>query len=108
MGKFYGDIGFSSTTEVSDGVWKETVVKKKYYGEVTKISKRFNNDNKVNEDIQIHHQLSIIADSFVFDNFNSIKFVNWMGSNWRVSTIELQRPRLILVLGGGLYNIEDE
>ena len=71
------------------------------------MSKRFQNNEKVNDDLHINHQLSIIADAYASNNFNSIKYVNWMGSNWKISTVEYIRPRLILVLGGGLYNTDE-
>jgi len=107
MGKFYGEIGFFKTVDKGDGIWTNEILEKTYYGEVSKLSKRFTTQDKVNDDIQLTQQISIIADKFFYENYDSIKYVRLNGSNWKVSNIEFQRPRIILVLGGGVYVKDD-
>ena len=64
------------------------------------------NSGEVNDDLNINMTLSIVADPFAYQNFHQIKYAEYMGSKWKVSSIEVQYPRLILTLGG-VYNGED-
>ena len=106
MAKWFGMIGFSETSETSPGVWTANIVERPYYGDTIRINRRFENDSKVNEDIKVGVQISIVADPFAYNNFHSMKYIEYMSSKWVVSTVEPQYPRLILSLGG-LYNGED-
>lgn len=46
---------------------------------------------------------SFIADPYTLDNFFSIRYVEWKNVKWTATSVELQRPR-ILVTVGGPYN----
>lgn len=102
MGKFSGEIGFAVTKETTPGVWTETIVEKHYYGDTIK-NTRMLDGNNVNSDINISNRISIVADPFAQLNFHAIRYVCYMGNKWKVSSIDVEYPRLILSLGG-LYN----
>lgn len=103
MAKFYGKIGFVDTKETSPGIWEEEVDERDYYGDILRISHRNQVTNTMSDDITINNQISVVADPYAYENFFAIKFVRWMGNPWRITNVEIQRPRLILTLGG-LYN----
>ena len=103
MAKFYGTIGYGVTSEIRPGVWDEIITEKPYYGDVNKLSRRLRTDDKVVDDINIANEISILADPFAYENFSTIKYVEYMGAKWKVSNVEVRFPRLILVTGG-LYN----
>lgn len=104
MTKFYGMIGYSITEETSPGVWEEKIVRKPYKGDVLKNYVQWNNSEHLNDDLNINNSISIVADSFAYENIGGIRFVEWMGSCWKVTSVDLsQRPRLILSIGG-VYN----
>lgn len=103
MAKFYGKIGYGVTGEIRPGVWDEIITEKPYYGDVNKLSRRLRTDDKVIDDINIANEISILADPFAYENFSTIKYVEYMGAKWKVSNVEVRFPRLILVTGG-LYN----
>lgn len=103
MAKYAGKIGFTSYDETVPGVTTEVIIEKLYYGDVIKEAHRWAPADKVNDDIQIQNRLSIVADPYAFENFFAIKYVTWSGVKWKVSTVELQHPRLIIALGG-VYN----
>jgi hypothetical protein len=103
MAKFYGKIGFVDTKETSPGIWEEEVDERDYYGDILRISHRNQVTNTMSDDITINNQISVVADPYAYENFFAIKFVRWMGKPWRITNVEIQRPRLILTLGG-LYN----
>lgn len=105
MAKFYGEIGYVATTETKPGVWKSTVAKKMYSGDINRISRKWANTQSINGDINIMSEISIVADPFLIDNLHTIKYVKLHGQRWRVESIEYQPPRLLLSIGG-LYNGE--
>jgi hypothetical protein len=103
MAKFYGVIGYAETKETSPGVWVEDITERKYYGDITKNSRRLNGGENLNDNLTVTNVISIMADAYAYENFFAIRYVEWMGARWKVSTVEVQRPRLILNLGG-VYN----
>ena len=103
MAKFYGPIGYAETKETTPGVYTETIVEKNYSGDVLRNSNRWQANEKVNDDLIMDNEISILADAFAYQNFYSIRYVKWMGAAWKVTKVTVLRPRLILTLGG-VYN----
>lgn len=103
MAKFHGNIGYSTSVETAPGVWADQINEREYYGDVIKESKQWTSADKVNDNLVINNRISITADDFAYSNFSGMKYVIWAGVYWKVSSIEIQRPRLILSLGG-VYN----
>lgn len=108
MARFYGKIGFVETTETSPGVYSEKPIERSYRGEVINNVRRWETKTDgINENFTISNSISIISDDFAVDHAPYIRYVEWMGSYWNVSSIEIKRPRLILSLGG-VYNKQDD
>lgn len=107
MARFCGKIGFASTEEVDPigrpGVFEDVVHEKTYYGDVLQNTRKWEKTDDVNDNLNISNKFSIIADKFAVENFQYIKYVNYFGANWKVTTVDIQYPRLILSVGG-LYN----
>lgn len=103
MAKYYGKIGYAETAETTPGVWKEQIVERDYYGDLIRNMRRLQSSDKVNDDINVSNELSIVADPYAMNNFHSMRYAEFMGAKWKVSSVEVQHPRLILTLGG-LYN----
>ena len=103
MAKFYGAIGYAETKETTPGVWEEQITEKFYYGELVRNTRRTQSSDKLNDDINVANELSILADPFANQNFHSMRYVEFMGAKWKISNVEVQFPRLILTIGG-LYN----
>ena len=101
--KFHGPVGFTEEVEKRRGVTIEQPVEYKYAGDVLKRSVRYQNGESVNDDLNIQHQISILADPYARKHFYQIKYVKWMGAAWKVTEVTVQYPRLILTLGG-VYN----
>lgn len=106
MSKFYGAVGYAELSETSPGVWTETYVERYYPGELIHNSRRIQGNANRNEDIDISNEISIIADPFAYENFHSIRYVEFMNSKWKVSSIDVQYPRLRLILGGLFHGDE--
>lgn len=102
--RYFGKLGYIKTFETAPGVWIEDIpIEREYYGEVTRLQSRWENSGNVNDNINLNNQISIIADPFAYENFQYIKYIEFMGALWNVSSIEVQRPRLIITMGG-VYN----
>ena len=104
MARFFGKVGFATVSEIRPGVWEDTIVERPYYGDIVRNSRRHESgQDKVLDDINISNEFSIVADAYANENFHNIKYVEYMGTKWKVSTITVERPRLILS-AGGVYN----
>lgn len=104
MAKWYGKVGYSETVETVPGVHTQQETVREYYGDVIRNSTRWSvNSNSTNDDLTVNSQISIVADPFANDKFYSMKWIEFMGAKWKITSVEPQPPRLILTLGG-VYN----
>lgn len=104
MAKFYGVVGFvQEQQEVRPGVWEDRVVEKRYYGDVIRNVRKIEGSQYLNDDLTVNNLISIVADAYANEHFSAIRYVEWMGSLWKVPSAEVQRPRVILTIGG-VYN----
>lgn len=105
MAKFYGPIGFvcSEETEPGSGIWEDVVEERNYRGDVTKVYNRWEKSDKLNDNISISNNISIVADPYVSSNLYKIRYVKWLGGYWEITGIDVQPPRLVLTIGG-VYN----
>lgn len=101
-GKWYGEIGFAETVETRPGIWEEQITKHNYYGNVIRNTRRLQSAN-LNDNVNVSNEISILADPYAYQNFHSIRYLEFMGSKWKVTNIEVEYPRLTLSLGG-VYN----
>lgn len=99
MAKYYGIVGYSYEEETRPGVWTNCIEQKTIYGDVIKNVKRTENQGQVNDNITVNIQISFIADPYAMDNFHKIKYATYMGSKWKVTSVDVSFPRLILNLG---------
>ena len=99
MAKYYGAIGYAETVEKRPGVWKERITERMYSGDLLKNTSRFQTADKLNDDINITNEISIVADPYANQNFHLMRYVEFMGTKWKISNVEVQYPRLILTLG---------
>jgi len=108
MAKYCGIVGFMETVETSPGVWTEQITERKYYGDLVRNRKRFENvASQINENLNIQNEFSIVSDPYANQNFHQIRYVEYMGTKWKVTSVDVQFPRLTLSVGG-VYNGEIE
>ena len=105
MAKFYGRIGYAETVETAPGVWVEQITERNYFGEQLRNTRRLESSGNLNDNINIANELSIVADPFAYQNFHAMRYVEFMGALWKITSVEPKHPRLILTIGG-LYNGE--
>jgi hypothetical protein len=103
MAKYYGILGFVEEVETTPGVWESQETLRSYSGDVQRFMSRATAPDKVNDDIRMNNQISIIGDAYAYNHFYTLRFAEWCGARWKIESVEVQHPRLILTLGG-LYN----
>lgn len=104
MAKFYGPIGYAETIEKSPGVFKDAITVRNYSGDLLSNNSRWSSSSEsTNDDLNINNRFSILADPYAYQNFHSMKYIEFMGTKWKINSVEVQYPRLILTTGG-VYN----
>lgn len=106
MAKVYVKVGYADTVETAPGVMEEQITERDYYGELLRNSRRLQTASQVNDDINISNEISILSDPYAIQNFHSMRYAEFMGAKWKIPTVEVQYPRLILSLGG-VYNVQE-
>lgn len=106
MPKFYGKVGYAESQEgtgAHEGIVRDVVVEYPYYGDVLRNTRKWENGYDINDNLRLNNQISIMADAYAYAHFFAIKYVRWMGGLWKVTNVEVQRPRLLLTIGD-VYN----
>lgn len=105
MAKFYGAIGFGIPVETSPGVWEDKIVVRKYYGETVRNTRKLQSTENLNDNVDISNDFSIVSDPYGRENFHRMRYIEFMGTKWKILNVEVQYPRLVLSVGG-VYNGE--
>lgn len=100
MAKFYGKIGYGESVESAPGVHTDQVVEYPYFGDVLRNTRTLREGESLNNDLSVNNSISIVADAYANEHFFAIRYVEWAGTLWIVSEVEVQSPRLLLRLGG--------
>lgn len=92
------------TSEVKPGVVRPSITEIDIVGDMLEDTANF--DQEINPNITLGNKISFIADNYAMLNYQYIKYVKIDGDNakWNVKKVTIKRPRLILTLGGGVYN----
>jgi len=105
MARYYGKVGYGDTVETPEnsGVWIDVITGYQYFGDVVRNTAKFEKGESLNNDISVGNSISIVADDRALEHFFKIKYVEWAGTLWTVTSVEVKSPRLILSLGS-VYN----
>jgi hypothetical protein len=105
MARFFGRVGYGIATEsvTQPGVWADVITERSYTGDVVQNIRNLRTQDKVNPDLSVSNQISILADAYALGHFFAIRYVEWAGVLWTVDNVEVQSPRLLLRLGE-VYN----
>lgn len=109
MARFYGRVGYGESVEtigedeLGTGVWVDQITEHFYYGDVIRNSRNLRDGENLNFDLSVQNSISILADAYANEHFFAIRYIEWAGTLWTVSSVEVQSPRLILRLGE-VYN----
>lgn len=100
--KWYDVVGYGETQEIppDSGIYEKVITEVSYYGDIIQNSRRLSEGDKINDDLTVGNQISIVADAYAYEHFFAIQYVRWAGVLWVVSNVDVKSPRLILRLGG--------
>lgn len=103
MAKYSGMIGFGYSEQGANDVTLIEIIEKPYYGDVTKNYYRNQPGEDLNDNITVDNVISIVSNPYLSENLASLKYVTWNGSKWKISSVEINHPRVNLTIGG-VYN----
>lgn len=106
MARYYGKVGYGIPKEspAGSGIWIDEVSERSYFGDVLRNFRKYGENNeKAYPDLSLSNTISIVADQYAFDHFHYMKYIEFEGARWTVSTVEVIPPRLKLWLGS-VYN----
>lgn len=108
MAKIRIRIGFALQVENPDypSVYEEQLVERPYYADLMRnFSVKWQSADKAIDDIDLNHEISILADSFANDNGAYMRYAIVKGTKWKIESVEFEYPRMLLSIGG-VYNSE--
>lgn len=103
MARFHGRVGYGTPVETNPGVWVDSIVERLYFGDVVQNQRNLREGENLNPDLSVQNSISIVADAYANEHFFAIRYVEWAGALWTVTSVEVQSPRLLLRLGE-VYN----
>ena len=101
--KFSGLVGYCYSVEGTgdrEGIWTDVVTERPYTGDVLQFNPRWDAGKDILDDQRMLNRISIVADAFYWQHVQDLKYICWQGVKWKVTAVEVMRPRLILTLGG--------
>ena len=103
MAKYFGLITYVTQAETTPGVWENVSNSQPMRGDIIRKGASSQNGDKINSDVSLNHRVSLVADAYALGNYHDIKHISIDGREWEVTSIEVQRPRIIVTVGG-LWN----
>lgn len=105
MSKYYGKVGFMDAvkTDPESDIHIEQIVEHPYYGDILEYGSRWQGGQYLIDNRLLTIKISIVADPYAYEHFSTIKYVEYGGQKWTVTSVDIQRPRLVLTIGD-LYN----
>lgn len=104
MPKYFGKVGFVESVETAPGIWDDRIVERSFYGDVVRDLRRLQNHTKLNDDIAITNSFSIVADKYAYANFHKIRYLEYMGTKWKVESVDASTPPRLTLDVGAVYN----
>lgn len=107
MPKYYGSVGFVIEEELRPGVCVEKIVERQYYGDLVRNYRRLEGAQQLNDNIKISNSFSIVMDPFAYNNFHSIRYIEYMGVKWKVESVDASNPPRLTLDAGSVYNADE-
>lgn len=98
--RYAGKIGFECQVETDPGLWVSRVEERSYFGDVIRNTRRYQDGDKIHDDLRISNQISVLADSFCIEHAFLMKYITWMGQKFKIESVDIAYPRIIITLGG--------
>lgn len=104
MPRFYAMVGYAVSEETAPGVWEDHIIERPYYGDLIRNVRRFENKSQLNDNVRISNNFSIVADEYAYANFHTIRYITYMGTKWKVESVDASQPPRLVLEAGEVYN----
>lgn len=98
-------IGYATDVEQPGGVWIKEITERTLKGDLTRTSARQSSSDSVNGTLSLTDTATVVADAYAMQHYSAITYIKVDGGAWTVTTVSVERPRLILRMGE-VYNGE--
>lgn len=106
MGKWFGKIGFATEIETAPDVHEEKIIERDYYGDMLTDFRRNEARGEVLDGITLNNEFSVLGDPYTQDSIDQMRYITYRGTKWKISSVEVNYPRLHIKVGG-IYRGED-
>lgn len=110
--RYSGKVGYAVQTEVSPGVWEDTITERAKLGTVIQRTEALDSGDSVLPQYRTTTSVSVLCDGVLKENYDNLRYVSYMGKNWTISSAVMQWPQLVLYIGevynGPLPPVEEE
>lgn len=100
MAKFYGNIGFAVQVETSPGIYEDVIEDRSYKGDVISNSRRWDNSESINDNFVVQNRFSIVSDAFLYSHIPAMRYLEYLGSKFKIVSVNIDRPRVEITVGG--------
>lgn len=101
--RYSGKFGYAVQTETSPGVWEDVITERDHLGDVIQRTEVLGSDSSVLPEYRTTTSISVLSDGTLKTNYQTLRYVWYMGKRWTVASAVLQPPRLIVYIGE-VYN----
>lgn len=100
MARIFLTVGFEAQVEDRAGSYSSHFIDRPYKADLLQETDRWQQGDQIHDELTVTNRLSLVADDFAFKQIYLIRYAEMDGVRWRVSSVEVKRPRIILNLGG--------
>ena len=79
------------------------VTERPHVGDLVRNTRRTEGGDRIIENLVLSNSVSLVADAFAMNHFFEMVYIEMFGTRWRITTVEVKPPRLILQIGE-VYN----
>lgn len=101
--RYSGKVGYAVQTEVEPGIWEDTITERDYLGDVVQRTEVLGSAESVLPQYRTTTSISVLSDGVLKENYETVRYVTYMGKRWVIASAVYQPPRMVLYLGE-VYN----
>lgn len=108
MAKYYGHIGFATQVESEPGIWTDVIDRRPYKGDILRSGRRYETSENINDHFTITNSFSIISDAFLYSHIPAMRYIEYLGTKFKITSVEIERPRVTISVGGVYVSGDEE
>lgn len=97
--KYHGKIGYADQVETAPGVFEDLITERPYIGDVKQRTEVLTLGDTVIPQYSTRTSVSVLSDGVLKVNYSNIRYVEYSGVKWTISSAVVEWPRLTLYIG---------